>query len=362
MNSRERVAITMRNGIPDRVPIIPQICHPHAIKALGMDFRETIIECIKNPDLINKLDLDCARMYDVDGLRIWLTPDPIKDLVDDGKNVWQINDKTGEKIGRVDFSGGGWVLPLKEEPVFRTIEDVEKLEVVAAEELLKTDKFRSLEKVTQEARADFSTIGYPQAFTFEHVTFMRGKQQALMDIMEQPDFVKEIIKKATEISIQQSIALIKAGIDILYLGETFGGLIGPRLFEEFCVPALKQFTKALKKYNAPIYLHTCGNSTALFELMADSGVDCIEPLDPLGGVSVADAKKRVGHRVALMGGVSTILLANGSLEEVVTDCNRCLKEGAPGGGYILATGDMLPTETSKEKVEIMVDMAKNYKY
>lgn len=362
MNCRERVAITMRNGIPDRVPIIPQICHPHAIKALGMDFRETIIECIKNPYLINKLDLDCARMYDVDGLRIWLPPDPIKDLVDDGENVWQLDDKTGEKIGRVDFSGGGWVLPMKEEPVLKTAEDIEKLEIIAADELLKTDKFRSVEKVTQEAQVEFSTIGYPQPFTFEHVTFMRGKQQALMDVMERPDFVKEIIKKATEISIQQSIALIKAGIDILYLGETFGGLIGPHLFEEFCVPALKQFTKALKEYNTLIYLHICGNSTALLELMVDTGIDCIEPLDPLGGVSVADAKKRVGHRVALMGGISTTLLANGTLEEVIADCNRCLQEGAPGGGYILATGDMLPTETSKEKVEIMVDMAKNYKY
>ena len=28
---------------------------------------------------------------------------------------------------------------------------------------------------------------------------------------------------------------------------------------------------------------------AHLELMADTGVDCIEPLDPLGGVDVADA-------------------------------------------------------------------------
>ena len=36
------------------------------------------------------------------------------------------------------------------------------------------------------------------------------------------------------------------------------------------------------------------------------------------------------------------------------NCRRCLSEGAPGGGYILAAGDMLPTETSKEKVEAMI--------
>ena len=80
------------------------------------------------------------------------------------------------------------------------------------------------------------------------------------------------------------------------------------------------------------------------------------------GVRVADAKKRVGGRVALMGGVNTLLLAHGTLEEVKEDCRRCLAEGAPGGGYILAAGDMLPTETSRDKVEAMVEAAENYRY
>ncbi len=39
----------------------------------------------------------------------------------------------------------------------------------------------------------------------------------------------------------------------------------------------------------------------------------------------------------------------GTMEEVKQDIRRCLTEGAPGGGYLLACGDMLPTETSPEK-------------
>ena len=81
-----------------------------------------------------------------------------------------------------------------------------------------------------------------------------------------------------------------------------------------------------------------------------------------GGVSVADAKRRVGGRVALMGGVHNVKLARGTLQDVTDDCRRCLTEGAPGGGYILACGDMLPTETSREKVEAMVAAAHGYRY
>jgi len=358
MNSKERVKIAMSGGVPDRVPVIPQICPPHAIRALGMDFRKTIIATLKNPFLANKLDLDCCRSYGVDGIRIWIPADPI-DILDDGENAWGL-DERGRKIGRVDFKGGGGIVTPEEKAVFESNEDVDKIEVLSADELVKTEKFQSIKKIVDEAKDEFFLIGVPGPFTFEYVTFMRGKEQAMIDIMERPDFVKKIIDKGTEISIQQSIALARIGMDALYIGETFGGLIGPDLFKEFCVPAFKRFVKILKQYDVLLYLHTCGNSTKLFELMADTGVDCIEPLDPLGGVVIADAKRRVGHRVALMGGVNTVTLAQGALDEVVEDCKRCIKEGAPGGGYVLAAGDMLPTETSKEKVEAMMDVAKKY--
>ena len=361
MNSKERVKIAMSGGTPDRVPVIPQICHPHAIKALGLDFRKTIIEAIKNPFLVNKLDLECCRNYGVDGIRIWMPADPIE-VLDDGDNVWQLDKETGERIGRVDFMGGGGIVPIEEKPLLESDEDVDKIEILKAEELLKTEKFQSIKEIIDNAGNEFFMIGAPACFTVEYVTFMRGKQQAMIDLMERPDFVRKIIDKGTEISIQRSIALAKIGMDALYIGDTFGGLIGPDLFKEFCVPAFKRFAKTLKQYNILIYMHICGDSTKLFELMADTGVDCIEPLDPLGGVVVADAKKRVGHRVALMGGVSTVILAHGTLDEVIEDCKRCIREGAPGGGYILAAGDMLPTETSKEKVEAMISAAKKHRY
>ena len=61
--------------------------------------------------------------------------------------------------------------------------------------------------------------------------------------------------------------------------------------------------------------------------------------------------------VALMGGVSTIILARGSVEEVRQECRRCIREAGENGGYILAAGDMLPTETAPEKVQAMIDVA-----
>ncbi len=54
-----------------------------------------------------------------------------------------------------------------------------------------------------------------------------------------------------------------------------------------------------------------------------------------------------------MGGVNTVLLAHGTTQEVKADCKRYLDEGTHGGGYIMAAGNMLPTETDPENKNIM---------
>jgi len=357
MTGKQRMRVAMQGGIPDRVPTMPQICHPHAIRMLGRPFRETLIEVLRKPELMNQLVLDCARRYGVDGIRAFVLAHPMRIEEEAGK-AYQVG-PDGRRTGRVDFQGGGWPIPLKEEIHIRSDTDLERIEIPSVEGLLQSPAFRALQGIIRQAGDDLFVASNPDAFTVEYVAGQRGKEQAMCDLVESPDFVKRIIDKATDIVIRRSVALCKIGVDALYLGETYGGLIGPRQFEEFCAPYIRRLVEAVRPYDVLTYLHICGNSTRLFELMADTGVDCIEPLDPLGGVQVADAKRRVGSRVALMGGVNTVTLASGTFEETVVDIERCIREGANGGGYILATGDMLPTETSPEKVRAMVEMARD---
>ena len=360
MHAKERVMKAMQNGKPDCVPFIPQICVPHAIRALGMDFESTLLEVIRQPLLMNRLTFECVKLYRVDGLRAWTPAEPLDVVQIEGK--WYGRDlATGETLGRVDFQGGGGVLP-SERPTINTEEDIERTRVVPAPELLKSGKFDGIRTIIEEAGNDYFVISAPSQFTVEYLTFQRGKMQALMDLRDSPDFCHKAQERALQVAIEEGKALAMLGIDALMIADTFGGVISPAQFKEFCLPYFRRFVQALRGYGALIYLHVCGNSRGILELMADTGVDCIEPLDPLGGVSVRDAKERVGDRVALMGGANTVKLARGTLQEVVEDCQRCLNEGARGGGYILAAGDMLPTETSAQKVEAMLTAARGYKY
>ena len=106
-----------------------------------------------------------------------------------------------------------------------------------------------------------------------------------------------------------------------------------------------------------IYIHICGNSQPILEMLADTGADAVEPLDPLGGVSLEDAKTLIGGRVALMGGLNTLTLVRGTVEEVRAEAIKKCRQGGPHG-YILAAGDMVPPATPRENLRAMVEVAR----
>ncbi len=347
----------MSGGKPDRVPVIPQICPPHAIRAAGLPFKETIVDRLRNPRKYDLLEPECARGYGVDGVRIWKGVGPRR-IEWQGEKAYEVDAETGARVGRVDFMGGGDVVRLPSQRRQLTDEDLEAIEVVPPDDLVASEALIPMKKAVAEYGDKLFIIGPPGGFTVEMLSFTQGIEPTLIDIVERPDFIKRYTEKLLAVSIQTAIAMARVGAEAFYIGETFGQFMSPDQFKELCLPYFQQFVQTLRPYGPLIYLHMCGQVTHLLDLMAETGVDCVEPMDEVGGTSVAQTKQRIGDQVALMGGVNTVVLARGTLEEVREDCIRCIREAGADGGYILAAGDMLPTETDPEKVKLMLECAK----
>ncbi len=58
----------------------------------------------------------------------------------------------------------------------------------------------------------------------------------------------------------------------------------------------------------PVYIHTCGAIGDRLELLAASGADGVDTLDPppLGNVDLADAKRRIGNRLFIKGNIDPV--------------------------------------------------------
>jgi uroporphyrinogen-III decarboxylase len=264
---------------------------------------------------------------------------------------------TGDATGRVDFEGGGGVLLLPDKQRTLTEADIEQIEVPDDRTLATGPILRPLRKAVARYGRTLFVIGVPGQFTLETLCHVQGMERTLMDIIERPDFIRRWTEANLRRSIRIARAMAETGAQAFYIGETFGQFLSEDNFRDLCLPYFQEFVNALRSSGALIYLHMCGRITHLLGAIAETGVHCVEPLDELGGTRVAEVKQALGPHMALMGGVRTDLLARGSLDEVEADVRRCLAEAAGGGGFILAAGDMLPTETTPEKVHAMVRLA-----
>lgn len=127
----------------------------------------------------------------------------------------------------------------------------------------------------------------------------------------------------------------------------------PAMFDEFIGPYLKRVIDAYREMGYYSIKHTDGNIMPILDRMVECGPDALHSLDPQGGVSLAEVKKRVGDRVALIGNVNCGLLQTGTEEECAADVRRSLREGMDGWGYIFSTSNCAYTGLPLERYEMM---------
>jgi uroporphyrinogen-III decarboxylase len=98
--------------------------------------------------------------------------------------------------------------------------------------------------------------------------------------------------------------------------------------------------------------------------LADAGVDLVDPLErPPGGdvTDLAAVKREHGGRLALRGNVHAHeVLLRGTTADVERQVRECLAAAAPGGGYILATGDGAILGTPFENLDAMAAAGKRW--
>lgn len=362
MNSRDLMIAAMRREPTERIPTMPQICHDLPVRLYegefptpGGDWLDGLRRCVEDPAVSYDLVIRIVRQVGCDGLRLFVKPEPMR-VVRYGDELIVLDRETGNRIGRIDTHGGGEFVPDRKAAPVESLEEYRaKLDLMLRE--LTDEKMESLRAARSRVPALF-VASSPGGITMNTYAALRGRQQAMVDFFERPDFVEAAMDMQADVMIQRAERLLATGIDCLYIGDpaASASLISPRHFERFCLPAYRKFCRHFQGKDILIYLHICGNSRPILEMMADTGADVVEPLDPLGGVEVADAKRRIGGRVALMGGVNTLTLSRGTPEDVRAEAIRKCREGGPHG-YILAAGDMVPPDTSLANLQTMVDVA-----
>ena len=209
------------------------------------------------------------------------------------------------------------------------------------------------EEVAREkacGRCVFGKIGGP----YMRSGFLRGEMNFLMDIAGDPEFARELAGRvgghllAVGIEELRRGSLCDTGIWIFDdLGSNRGPIMSPQSFESIFYPVYKELVHGLKQAGAAkVGLHSDGNIMPLLDMLLDTGIDILNPIEPKAGMSIREIRRKYGTKIACVGGMcNSVVLPFGSREEIIASTREILDIAREGGVIIGAhsIGPDIPT-------------------
>lgn len=200
---------------------------------------------------------------------------------------------------------------------------------------------------------------------FTHLLELFGYQDALIALIERPDLCHRLLEKFAAVAVAQIACLVRHGPDAILNSSAFAGagFISREMYREFVVPYERRLAAAVHDAGLPAYVHTCGAIGDRLDLMAETGVDGLDTLDPppLGTVDLAEAKRNHGERFFLKGNldaVNEMLRADDATFDAAVI--ERLRTGKPGSGYILSSACSVAPHVKPERLRRMVALAERH--
>lgn len=195
---------------------------------------------------------------------------------------------------------------------------------------------------------------------FFNPAFLRGTSRFLMDMVDNPKLVHELIEVCQSYDLPAMQRMVAAGMDVVVFGDDYADknatLMSPRHFKEFILPGLKRAVDAAHEAGAYVVKHTDGNIMGIIEMIVETGIDALNPIEPQAGMDIGLVKEKYGDRIAIIGNIDCgYLLSQAPAEEVRRVTRRTIQIAAPGGGYMLSSSNSIHSSVKPENFTAMVE-------
>ena len=336
MTALERVMAVFTGERPDCVPVVP-IVGQAAARLNGITMRAELA----SPETLAASRIACRERFQYDGIYI-------------SADTWVAAEAMGAPVIHADDAPTAGTVPL--------LDDVRKLDRLVPPNPNRDGRLPLLVHAVKIAAAragdQFAVIANFDQSPFSLACALRGINQFMLDVYDNPAFVKKLLEICTESVLRYAKALAAAGAHILNTGDSPAALVGPANYTTFGLPYEQTVFDELRACSILTTLHVCGNTSKILGLMGQSHAHSLE-LDYQ--VDLVHARTQVPDELVLIGNIEPVgVLVNATPDNVREQTQRLLASSDQLGRFILSTGCAIAPETPPENLQALVGAARQF--
>jgi len=261
-----------------------------------------------------------------------------------------------------DAMGLGLSLIEKEGPVFsspvRNQNDVDKLPRPDPESELRY-VMDAVRLISRELNGDVPLIGFSGSPWTIATYMVEGRSSKNYDLVkgmlyDNSAAMHSLLDRLALAIIDYLNAQIAAGVNVVQIFDTWGGILTPSAYREFSLNYMQRIVEGLKRevdgVKIPVIIFSKG-CAQLAEDIVNIGCDAM-------GVDwttdIGDVRQLIGGKVALQGNLDPTVLYS-SPEAIKNEVGKVLESFGHGTGHVFNLGHGIHPEIDPENIAVLVD-------
>ena len=217
---------------------------------------------------------------------------------------------------------------------------------------------------TEKQRAEGKLIsqGLPHGFLFLRLTYLRGFENAMLDMMDEDERFVKLFNDLVEYNLELVHRYLEIGVDVMGfpedLGTQTGPIISPAIFDKWFVPAYHKLMKPCRDAGVITHFHSDGKTMEILDHQIRAGVQIINPQDLANGIDEL-AEHFKGRACIDLDIDRQSIVPYGTRAEIFELIEKEVKTlGSPNGGLTMIAGIYPPTPP--ENVDALCAVLRKY--
>ncbi len=323
MNSYERLFARLEGKPVDKLPNL-NIVMMFAAKQIGVPYSEYVTDYKK----LVEGNLVCHEKFGIDCL--CAISDPMREAEGFGCELELPYDD----------------VPHAKVKLIQSIEDIKKLKVIDPSMGRRmNDRLEAVRLMKEKSAGQIPVIGWAEGAVAEACDLM-DMSEFMMNLYDYEDEMHELLEICYRQSKLFALEQIKAGADIVGIGDAASSLLSPALYEEFALPYQQKLIQDIHDAGGKVKLHICGNIEPMLEHIAKVKADIVD----------VDHMVNINKAISALEGISSVsgnydpvsVLLQGTPETIAKATRDCIN--LKSNTNIVAAGCEVPKMTPEENL------------